>query len=117
MLSNASDPGLCSDLLESINEDGFWELLKNLFATVLKKNNKITKDEVGFVCEGLNIWTSFVSFNPHVLKELYENDNFVEVLVNNGLVHDSSDMRIAFKDAINFICINIISKELPAPPA
>jgi hypothetical protein len=38
---------------------------------VLRKEQRITNDEVGLVSEGLNIWTSFVAFNPHLLIGLY----------------------------------------------
>jgi hypothetical protein len=43
------------------------QLLQNLFEIVLRKEQKITNDEVGLVGEGLNIWTSFVAFHPKLL--------------------------------------------------
>lgn len=83
---------------------------------------------MGLVGEGLNIWTSFVAFNPHLLKGLYSNpesqsqikggerDHFVQVLVDQGLLGDNSDVRDAFKEALLFVCLNVRDSSLPEPP-
>ena len=80
---------------------------------------------MGLVSEGLNIWTSFVAFNPHLLKGLYSSatvegsgrSHFVQVLVDQGMLGDNSAMRDAFKEALLFVCLNVRQADLPEPPA
>jgi hypothetical protein len=44
--------------------------METLLIVVLRKEN-IKSDEVAIVSEILNVWTSFVSFEPTLLKDLY----------------------------------------------
>ena len=44
--------------------------METLLIVVLRKQN-IKSDEVAIVSEILNVWTSFVSFEPTLLKDLY----------------------------------------------
>jgi hypothetical protein len=44
--------------------------METLLQVVLRKEN-IKADEVSIVSELLNVWTSFVSFEPSLLKDLY----------------------------------------------
>jgi hypothetical protein len=69
--------------------------MQTLLQVVLRKEN-IKADEVSIVCELLNVWTSFVSFEPSLLKDLYNTDSnpedkagdskFVQVLIDQGLL-------------------------------
>lgn len=104
--------------------------METLLQVVLRKEN-IKTDEVSIVSEILNVWTSFVSFEPSLLKDLYANtganpeqpavnkgdSKFVQVLIDQGLLGENSDMRDSFKEALLFVCQNIRQTSLPTPPA
>lgn len=105
MLQN--NPALVSDLLKKTDNREFMVTMQTLFELILRKDSA-NADDVGIVSEGLNIWTSFVTFNPHLLEGLYNGDDshFVKVLIDGGLLGKNSDMRNRFKDALSFVCTN-----------
>jgi len=87
------------------------------------KEEEPSEDDIGIVKECLNIWTSFVTYSPHLLASLYVKDgqnkraHFIEVLVTQGLMGKNKDMRFQFKEALLFVCKNVKKTMLPEPPA
>jgi hypothetical protein len=94
-----------SDLLKKTDNREFMVTMQTLLELILRKDSA-NSDDVRIVREGLNIWTSFVRFNPHLLEGLYSGSHYVKVLVDDGLLGKNSDMRSRFKDALSFVCTN-----------
>ena len=77
----------------------------------------MTEDDRLIVTECLNIWLSEITFDSNKLLPIYENLTFVDLLIAKGLLADNFMLRNQFKDAILFICVNVIQTELPEPPS
>jgi len=77
-----------------------------------------SQDHIGIVTECLNIWTSFITYNSHLLEGLYENGaQFVRILIDQGLMGINSEMRIEFKEALLFVSLNVNNSQLTQPPS
>lgn len=79
------------------------------------------------VNECLDILVSCITFDSKLLLSIYGDDSstrtegssteIVNMLIEQGLFNEMSSLRKQFKEAIEFMCFNIKTDDLPQAPA
>ena len=99
------------------NMNEFSILLQQTFEVILRKSGESTEGDNAIVAECLNIWCSEITFNANRLLNIYNDEGYVNRLIEQGLLSKNNMLRNQFKEAILFVCSNVKQSGLPVSPS
>ena len=83
------------------------QILKATFQSVLNSQQSSTSDEEQIVDHCLDILKSLLMFDATYWETIYDDETYIQLLVEQGLLSDSLEMRNQFKNALGYICENV----------